>query len=158
MVFLSALSLATLVLRAQPGSAEADLSPAAIQKAVLETNAKMIQAANNLNADAFFDYILPGEQCVLIQNGRAFKTRQEALEAVKTGFRGVDKMNRQFEDPRVTMLATDTALLTSEGTVSARLTDGREINARFAVSLVFVRRDGKWKVLHGHYSMPLRNQ
>jgi hypothetical protein len=23
------------------------------------------------------------------------------------------------------------------------------------VSLVFVRKDGQWKLLHGHYSMPI---
>jgi hypothetical protein len=41
-------------------------------------------------------------------------------------------------------------------TVSATLTDGRNLDARFAVSLVFVRRDGQWKVLHGHYSVPAK--
>jgi hypothetical protein len=43
--------------------------------------------------------------------------------------------------------------------VNATLADGREMNSRFAVSLVFVLRDGRWKVLHGHYSMlPDRRQ
>jgi ketosteroid isomerase-like protein len=41
----------------------------------------------------------------------------------------------------------------SEGSTTATLTDGRILNSRFAVSLVFMRKEGQWKLLHGHYSM-----
>ena len=127
---------------------------AAVEKAVLETNAKMAQAANRLDVDGFFAYILDTDKGLIIQNGTVFKTRTEAMEAVKRGFMGVAKMDRRFENPQVTVISPDTALLASEGSVSATLTDGREISSRFAVSVVFVRKAGQWKVLHGHYSMP----
>lgn len=31
----------------------------------------------------------------------------------------------------------------------------RTMDGRFVVSLVFVRKDGEWKLLHGHYSAPV---
>jgi uncharacterized protein (TIGR02246 family) len=147
-------SLATALACAQPKPSDPDLSQQAIQKAVLETNAGMMQAANSLDADAFFAYILDSEQTLIIQNGAMFRTRQEALETVKQGFTGFAKMDRRFENPRVTVISPDAALLACEGTVSATLADGRSVTNRFAVSLVFVRKEGQWKVLHGHYSMP----
>jgi uncharacterized protein (TIGR02246 family) len=146
---------ATTPLFAQQKPAQADASEQAIKKAVLETNAKMTQAANNVDVEAFFNYI--ADPCVIIQNGTAFKTRQEAKEAVKRGFAGLAKIDRRFDDPQVTVISPDVALLSSEGSVSATLTDGRTMEGgRFAVSLIFVRKAGQWKVLHGHYSMPAR--
>ena len=146
--------LLSLCLFAQPRSGEATAS---IVKAVLETNAKMLQAANQLNADLFFDYILESDPSVLIQNGTVFKTREEAFQAVKRGFQGMQKMNRAFDNPQVTVLGPELALLTSEGTLAATLADGRAINGRFAVSLIFVQKSGQWKLIHGHYSTPARN-
>jgi uncharacterized protein (TIGR02246 family) len=145
---------ATALVFAQQKAAQPGPSEQAVQKAVLDTNARMVQAANSLDAEGFFDYILDSDKSAIIQNGTLFKSRQEALQAVKRGFLGVAKMDRRFDNPQVTAISPDAALLVSEGTVSATLTDGRTLNSRFAVSLVFVRKEGQWKVLHGHYSMP----
>jgi ketosteroid isomerase-like protein len=148
--------LAIVTLRAESQPAAPDPAVAAIEKAVLETNAKMTQAANSLNADAFFEYILDSAKGVIIQNGTLFKTRQEALEAVRRGFLGIAKLERQIDNPQVTVVSPELALLTGEGTTHATFTDGREITTHFAVSLIFQLKDGQWKVLHGHYSTPLR--
>ena len=151
----AAVALAAMVAFAQQKT-EPATSEAAIKKAVLETNAQMSQAANSKDVDAFFAHIVDTDKCVIIQNGTVFKTRQEALQAVKRGYQGVAKVDRRFDNPQVTVISPEVALLASEGTVTATLADGRNLDARFAVSLVFVRRDGQWKVLHGHYSMPVK--
>ena len=147
--------LATASLRAESKPAVSDPAIAAIEKAVIETSAKMTQAANSLNADAFFEYILDSDKCVIIQNGAVFKTRQEALEAVKRGFAGLVKLERQIDHPQVTVVSPELALLTGEGTTNATLADGRVMTNHFAVSLIFQLKDGQWKVLHGHYSTPM---
>jgi len=128
---------------------------AAVEQAVLETNARMTATADRLDADAFFEFILETDKGLIIQNGILFKSRAEALAAVKRGFVGIAKMDRRFENPQVTVISADCALLAAEGSAAATLDDGRTLNSRFAVSLVFVRQDGQWKLLHGHYSMPM---
>jgi len=144
--------LATVALRAESQPAMPDPAVAAIEKAVIETSAKMTQAANSLNADAFFEYILDSGRCAIIQNGVIFKTRQEALEAVKRGFVNLTKLERKIDNPQVTVITPELALLTGDGTTHATLTDGREMTSHFAVSLIFQLTKGQWKVLHGHYS------
>lgn len=146
--------LATTATLAQPPAAKADFDPPAIEKAVLETNARMTEAANRLDADAFFDFILETEKGGIIQNGTIFKNRREALEAVKRGFEGLAKIDRRLENPQVTVLSADLALLVADGTTTATFTSGRTVTSRFAVSLLFMRKDGQWKLLHGHYSVP----
>jgi ketosteroid isomerase-like protein len=126
----------------------------AIEKAVLETNARMTEAANRLDADAFFAFILETDKGLIIQNGTIFKNRREAFEAVKRGFQGIVTMDRRLENPQVTVISADLALLVAEGNTTATFSSGRMMSSRFAVSLVFMRKEGQWKLLHGHYSMP----
>lgn len=147
--------LATATTLAQPVVSHPDFDPAGIEKAVLETNARMTEAANRLDADAFFDFILESDKGLIIQNGTIFKNRQEALEAVKRGFQGITKMDRRLESPQVTVISPDLALLVAEGNTTATFASGRIMTSRFAVSLIFMRKDGQWKLLHGHYSMPV---
>jgi ketosteroid isomerase-like protein len=126
----------------------------AIKQAVLKANAAMTRAANALDADAFFSYILDTDQCSIIQDGLLFPSRARALEVVKAGFERVEKMERLFDQPRVTVLSADTALLTASGRSAVSLPGGQQFDSPFAVSLVYVLRDGQWKLLHGHYSSP----
>jgi len=149
--------LAGSALRAEFKPSGLNVDTAAIERAVLETNVQMTTAADSLNAEAFFDFIVDTDKGLIVQNGTIFRTRQEALAAVKRGFQGLVQIDRKFENPQVTVVAPDAALLVADGSVAATFADGRTMTSRFAVSLVFVLRDGRWKVLHGHYSMPPRN-
>ncbi len=130
--------------------------PQAIEKAVLETNAKMIQAAENLDAEGFFDWILDSVRGPVIQDGRLMLTRQEALDTVRRGFQGVVKSKYQLDHTYVSAISSEVALLTAEGTTTATLADGSTFSAPFALSEVFVLREGKWKVLQAHQSVPSR--
>jgi uncharacterized protein (TIGR02246 family) len=128
-----------------------------IKEAVLATNAAMITAANQLDTQEFFSFIVEDGCCPVVQNGIIFRTRQEAKDAVDRGLRGIVKIERRIDHPEVTVLGPDAALLVGEGSVTATGQDGRVMTGTFAVSLVFVRRDSSWKIVHGHYSIPPRS-
>jgi ketosteroid isomerase-like protein len=134
------------------GTAAAD--DAAIVREVLAANTRLLEAGNKLDTDAFFTGIVDSDETRIIQDGKLFKTRAEAMAAVRAGSQGIAKLQRTFAEPHVTVLAADAALLTAEGTTSVTLQDGRTIDGRFAVSLVFVLREGRWRLFHGHYSIP----
>lgn len=126
-----------------------------IEKAVLETHIQMTQADNNLDVDKFFSYILDFDKGLIIQDGRLFQTRQEAFEVVKKGFERISQLKRIYEQTYVTVISLETALLTAQGTSAFVLSDGQTFSSPFAVSMVYVLRNGQWKVLHGHYSVPI---
>lgn len=129
-------------------------SDPAIEQAVLAANTEMVAAANRLDVDAFFAHIVNTDKGMIVQNGTIFRTRQQAYEAVQRGLQGVTKLERRFENPQVTVIGPDTALLVADGIADAVFTDGRTMSSRFAVSLLFVRVGAQWQLLHGHYSAP----
>ena len=129
---------------------------ARVEREVLAANSEMNKAAESLDVGALFDSILDEAKGPIIQDGLLFPTRGEAKAVVERGHQGVQSLTRKFQQTYVTVLSTDTALLTASGTSKVVLMDGRILEAPFAVSLVFVLRDGQWKVIQGHYSVPNR--
>lgn len=126
----------------------------AVEKAVLETHREMVAAADALDAQGFFAFILDAATGPVIQDGRLFPTRAEALAVVERSFEGVATVERVYESEDVTVISEEAALLTGRGTSTVTLEDGRSFESPFAVSLVFVLKGDEWKVLHGHYSAP----
>ena len=145
---------AVLAAQSNMGNTSALEQQQAIEKAVLNTYKQMNQAETSLDADKFFSYIPDFDKGLIIQDGRLFKTRREAYETVKEGFEGISRLNRVNEETYITVISPETVLLTARGTSTVTLQDGRVLSGPFAASLVFVLRDGRWKVLHGHYSIP----
>ncbi len=128
----------------------------AIEDAVLAVSAEMTKAGEAADADGLFSYILENDKGSIIQNGVFFGTRQEALERVRTNLRpGSRRIQYQWKRQYVTVLAPGVALLTAEGTVSATAGSGDTITTPLAQTIVFVLRDGKWRALHAHQSMPV---
>jgi ketosteroid isomerase-like protein len=129
-------------------------TPPDIQKAVLIRLAEIQRAAQALDPDKVFSFVLENDAGALAQNGKLFLTRTEALESTKQGFQRLQKVDYQFDQQHVTLLSPTVALATGEGSSSATTADGRTFNTRFAQSVVFVLTNGDWKVFHAHRSFP----
>jgi uncharacterized protein (TIGR02246 family) len=139
--------------QSKPAAAPDDQQKA-IEKAVLEVHAKMAEAEKNRDIDKFFSFIPDFDKGCIIQDGVLFKTRQEALDAVKAGFQRLSKVERKYDQMYVTVISPEAALLTGTGTIAVTTSDGQTLGGPFAVSMVFVVRDGQWRLLQGHYSTP----
>lgn len=137
-----------------PGAVDQQTA-AAVTEAVLAVNEAMRTAGNEGDVETLFARIADVANPI-IQDGRLFATREEALQVVKQGYQGIESIERDFEKPTVTVLSSTLALLTATGTSRVTLQDGRTFTNPFAVTLVFVLKNGEWQVLHGHYSVPNR--
>jgi ketosteroid isomerase-like protein len=128
----------------------------AIEKAIVETHARMKLAAERKDAEDLFANVLEMGKGVIIEDGRLRRTREEALRSTEQGMRGLKGLTYTYTQTYVTVLAPTMALWVGEGTASATLEDGRQISGPFAETIVFVRNNGDWKVLHAHRSTPNR--
>jgi uncharacterized protein (TIGR02246 family) len=125
-----------------------------IEEAVLAANAEMTQAAEALDADRLFAYMLETDKGSVVLNGLVMATRQEALERVRSSLRGVGRIQYRWKRQSVTVLSPEIALLTAEGESTATTTTGDVFTTPFAQTVVFVMRAGRWKAIHAHQSSP----
>jgi ketosteroid isomerase-like protein len=114
----------------------------------------MTRAGEAVDADRLFSFMLDTDRGSVIQNGVFLVTRDEALQRVKANLRGISKIEYRWKRQYVTALSPEAALLTAEGESAATTADGRTFTTPFAQTVVFVLRDGRWKVIHAHQSSP----
>lgn len=151
LTFVSALLIIAAVSQGQ--SSKSSASPDA-QKAVLARLAEIQGAAQALDPDKVFSFVMENDTGALAQNGKLLLTRKEALESTKQGFQTLQKVSYRFDEQHVTLLSPTVALAVGEGESSATLSDGRTLSTHFVQSVVFVSTNGEWKVFHSHRSFP----
>lgn len=136
------------------GPTQTGPSPSDAESAVEARLAEIQQAAQQLDPEKVFSFVLENDQGALVQNGKLLLTRQAALQSTKRGFEGLNSIAYQFDQQHITMLSPTIALVTGEGVSTATTNDGRTLSTRFAQSIVLVLADGQWKVFHAHRSFP----
>jgi len=128
----------------------------AIKKAILQVHSEMKTAAENFKADELFKYVLDVND-VIIEDGVLRSTRREALNITRQGLQGIKELSYTYNHKNITVISPNTALWTGTGTTMVILDDGRNLTNDFAETVVFVLREGQWKVLHAHRSAPNTN-
>lgn len=131
-----------------------DRMDATEQQKVLAAYDSMVASAEALNVDQLFGPVVDNDQGALAVNGQLFLTRAAALERTRGNFRGITKLKYRLTERHVTMLAPGAAVLVATGTSEAEVADGRSFSSAFVHTVVFVQRDGAWRVIHSHQSTP----
>jgi ketosteroid isomerase-like protein len=127
-----------------------------IEKAVIEVHSAMKEAAEKLDTDTLYRYVLDTNKGSIIENGNLFLTRRESYESTKKGLQGFKGLSYSYNQEHITVISPTVALWVGEGTSTVTIKDGRKFSGPFAESIVFVKKDGKWKVLHAHRSAPIQ--
>jgi ketosteroid isomerase-like protein len=152
-----ALGLGILACLLAEGSASATRDGAeSVEDTVLAVSAEMTKAAEAVDADRLFGYMLETDKGSVVQNGIVMATRQEALERVRSNLRGISRIQYRWKRQYVSVLSAEVAVLTSEGESTATTTAGDSFTIPFAQTVVFVRKADGWRAIHAHQSSPLR--
>jgi uncharacterized protein (TIGR02246 family) len=129
------------------------LTGAALQAeadAVLKVERDAWEAVKNKNIDALSDYY--AEDASMFSEDQAYRIRGKAdlVRAMKALIDQIDVASYQMLDPQVQVLG-NTALLTYYFSLTGT-SGGENFSHSGKISVVFVKQDGKWRVLHDHSS------
>jgi hypothetical protein len=125
-----------------------------VELAIRASLQEMRTAAENLDAEVLFSYVLEAGVPPVIENGEVAQTRSAAMQRTRRGFQGIKSIVYAYTRDSLLMLSATTALWIAEGTASATLDDGRELTVPFAETILLLEDVDQWKVLHAHRSVP----
>jgi uncharacterized protein (TIGR02246 family) len=126
----------------------------AIERAVADRHAQTLEDAERLDLDKAIESILDTDKGAFIRDGELLLTRKDVYEAFKVAYAGLEKQDIEVGRQNVIVLAPDVALLVGEGRSTSTTKDGRTFSFPWAGTVVYVLRDGEWKVIHAHQSVP----
>jgi hypothetical protein len=89
----------------------------------------------------------------IIQNGKVL-TRQEVLDSMRRGFEPITTLKYEFNQKIVKVLSPQTAIFIGQGKSTVTRDTGGVFSNDFAVTNVFILKDGQWEIIHGHHSIP----
>ena len=153
--FLSVITCAILLVTGgeQPQNCITQEKCSAIEQAVIAKNAEVTSYAEQLNPEKLYDMIIEGGTGTIIQDGKVL-TRQEALDSTKRAYEGISSQKIEFTQQNVKVLSPETAIFTGMGKSVVTTNSGETFTRDFAVTSVFILKDGEWKIVHGHHSRP----
>jgi ketosteroid isomerase-like protein len=133
--------------------APAPLTGSALQAeadAVLKVERNAWEAAKNKQMDAFTDYF--AEDASMFGEGQAYRVRgkPDLMRGLEAWISQNDLRSYQMLEPQV-QVEGNTALLTYYFSVAGTRA-GKDFSESGKVTMVYVKQDGKWRVLHEHVS------
>ena len=126
----------------------------AIEREILKVHVEMVKAAENSDVEELYSHVLDKCKGVIVQDGRIMMTRKESLDTTKQGLEGLKDVSYTFNRKNITLISPTVALWVADGTTSVTTVDEQQFTVDFAETIVFVKKDGQWKIFHAHRSMP----
>lgn len=126
----------------------------AIENTVLAAHDEMIAALEALDFDRLTALLVPTNRGALIADGRVTLATDAMVETIRREFAPLEHVHHTFARRHVALLSPTTALIVTEGTLTARAHDGATFTRPFAQTLVFMRIGDAWKIGHMHSSAP----
>lgn len=130
------------------------IDEASIEAAVLRTYDEMTAAAEKVDGDKLFSYVLENDKGCLISDGKLMLTRTEAINNYSKNSRNLASVDYIMDKKLVTAISPQTAVMAVEGRYEATMVSGEKFGSPVALTIVFVLKNGQWKVLHSHTSLP----
>jgi hypothetical protein len=146
-----------IILGIQSASFSQDLSNTTINEIkseIIKIFNKSIEAGEKLDVIGISANINDSLKSGFIDNGVYYKSFEDLMVNFKRGISGLQSQKMNVDTKRVTILSETKALLTADGSYSAKLNDERTLTGRFAWTFVYSLIDGNWKVIHSHMSNP----
>lgn len=139
---------------AQPGApALTDAQRAAIADTVRQHAAALYEDENRRSAEVFVAQMADGPDLfTYASTGRVFWAKDSLAKAARTRVASLRALTYTLRDARVLVLGPDAAVLTGSYGEAATDSTGKELAFNDAWTAVYQRRDGKWQIVHGHFS------
>jgi len=128
-----------------------DAERVALADTISTESAAWKSAAERADANAVLSYYVP--DAVIVRTDHSVVSSDSLKTLLTSEFRSVRAQVITPGVQRIAVLGRDVAAETAVGDWVATDTAGRAATDHFALSRVWVRRDGKWRILHSYLSV-----
>jgi len=127
-------------------------SKAQITAEILELTQSWANAHNSMNPDKAIELWDSSKDMMFAENGEFFPDRDSVYNYLKEFYKTTTSMNVEWKQRAVIPLSQNSASMSGNFNAHAVFKSGEvfDINSKFTG--VFVRKNGKWVLIHGHES------
>ena len=128
----------------------------AVADTIRQLVAELDKAASALDVNRFMSYFLRDTSLVYAISGTTRRGWDEVERSHRESWARMAEASFRVGDLAITVLAHDAAVVTGVGEGRMTLKDGRTRGGPFAVTAIWRRIHGAWRIVQMHESLPMR--
>ena len=133
-------------------SAMSDVQRTAIADTVKQLAAKLFEGENRRSADEFISQASDDPDFRYVSSGNLFPSKDSLSKAAHARVASLKELTYTLKDAGVTVLSPDAASFTGSYDETAVDSAGKSQSFHDGWTAVYTRRNGQWKIVHGHFS------
>lgn len=121
-----------------------------VEAEILEFMDSLVVAMNSVSADNVFKYFLQTEEFVVATQGQLIVNPSSVLDTMKVHLAVMEKQVNKPVMDKIFVISKDAAVISTSKVTTITFKSGGEVTMPYALTMLLVKRDGKWKIAHYH--------
>ena len=121
-----------------------------VETEILEFMDSLVVAMNSVSADDVFKYFLQTEEFVVATQGQLIVNPSSVLDTMKVHLAVMEKQVNKPVMDKIFVISKDAAVISTSKVTTITFKSGGEVTMPYALTMLLVKRDGKWKIAHYH--------
>ena len=121
-----------------------------VEAEILEFMDSLVVAMNSGSADNVFKYFLQTEEFVVATQGQLIVNPSSVLDTMKVHLAVMEKQVNKPVMDKIFVISKDAAVISTSKVTTITFKSGDEVTMPYALTMLLVKRDGKWKIAHYH--------
>lgn len=121
-----------------------------VEAEILEFMDSLVVAFNSVSADNVFKYFLQTEEFVVATQGQLIVNPSSVLDTMKVHMAVMEKQVNKPVMDKIFVISKDAAVISTSKVTTITFKSGGEVTMPYALTMLLVKRDGKWKIAHYH--------
>ena len=121
-----------------------------VETEILEFMDSLVVAMNSVSADNVFKYFLQTEELVVVTQGQLIVNPSSVLDTMKVHLAVMEKQVNKPVMDKIFVISKDAAVISTSKVTTITFKSGGEVTMPYVLTMLLVKRDGKWKIAHYH--------
>ncbi|MFN8254045.1 MAG: nuclear transport factor 2 family protein [Bacteroidales bacterium] len=122
-----------------------------VEKEILEVMDEFTPALREpMDPEKFFNLFIQTDEIAVATGGSLLKSPSAVLDTVKVTMAAIQKQVTKNVDDKIYVITKDAAIISSSKIVTVTLKSGEEYTLPAAFTVFWVKKEGKWKIVHCH--------
>ncbi len=122
----------------------------AVETEIVQFMDTLVDVMNSVSADDFFKYFLQTEDFVVATQGQLIVNPSAVLDTMKVHMAFMEKQINKPVMDKIYVITKDAAVISTSKIATITFKSGGEISMPYALTMLLVKREGKWKIAHYH--------
>jgi len=122
----------------------------AVETEIVQFMDTLVDVMNSVSADDFFKYFLQTEDFVVATQGQLIVNPSAVLDTMKVHMAIMEKQINKPVMDKIYVITNDAAVISTSKIATITFKSGGEITMPYALTMLLVKREGKWKIAHYH--------